>query len=54
MEQWIPLLGEYGFPAAVTFYLLHRVEKKLDRINESILRQQHTLPEPVPRLEKQR
>ncbi|MGO4889473.1 YvrJ family protein [Anaerobacillus sp. MEB173] len=36
METWIPLLSEYGFPIVVTLYLLHRVEKKLDLVNESV------------------
>ncbi|MBU8906508.1 YvrJ family protein [Desertibacillus haloalkaliphilus] len=37
MEVWLPLLSEYGFPIVVTLYLLHRVEKKLDAVNHSII-----------------
>ncbi|MFC4386561.1 YvrJ family protein [Gracilibacillus marinus] len=38
MEQtWIALITDVGFPVAVTFYLLHRVETKLDTLIESIL-----------------
>lgn len=36
MEMWIPLLSEYGFPVMVTLYLLHRIEKKLDLLNDSM------------------
>ncbi|OLO39007.1 YvrJ family protein [Alkalihalophilus pseudofirmus] len=38
MESWLPLLSEFGFPVVVTLYLLHRVEKKLDLVNQSIQR----------------
>ncbi|SDN60805.1 YvrJ protein family protein [Alkalicoccus daliensis] len=37
MEFWIQVLGEFGFPVTITFYLLYRMEKKLDTINRSIL-----------------
>ncbi|MBU9723253.1 MULTISPECIES: YvrJ family protein [Bacillaceae] len=37
MEAWLSLVGDYGFPIAVTFYLLHRVEKKLDQLNQSVM-----------------
>lgn len=40
METWIPLLTDVGFPIAVTFYLLHRIEGKLNLLIESI----HGLP----------
>lgn len=36
METWIPLLTDVGFPIAVTFYLLHRIEGKLNVLIESI------------------
>jgi hypothetical protein len=36
MELWIPLISEYGFPVVVTLYLLHRIEKKLDILNDSV------------------
>lgn len=36
MELWIPLISEYGFPVMITFYLLHRIEKKLDLLNDSL------------------
>ncbi|MBM7097674.1 YvrJ family protein [Bacillus sp. H-16] len=36
MDVWIRVIGDYGFPAAVTFYLLYRMEKKLDQINQSV------------------
>ena len=37
MDIWLSVLGEYGFPVAVTFYLLYRIEKKLDQLNHSVL-----------------
>ncbi|OIJ14282.1 MULTISPECIES: YvrJ family protein [Anaerobacillus] len=36
MEIWIPLISEYGFPVMITLYLLHRIEKKLDTLNDSM------------------
>lgn len=36
MEDWIGLITELSFPIAITFYLLHRIEGKLDILNESI------------------
>ncbi|MDC3417557.1 YvrJ family protein [Aquibacillus salsiterrae] len=36
-EAWLSLVTDVGFPAAVTFYLLQRVETKLNTLNESIL-----------------
>ncbi|WP_084287967.1 YvrJ family protein [Paucisalibacillus globulus] len=41
MDNWISLITEVGFPIAVTFYLLHRIEGKLNTLIESI----HALPE---------
>ncbi|MDY0394034.1 YvrJ family protein [Virgibacillus halophilus] len=41
MEAWISIIKDIGFPIAVTFYLLHRVEGKLNQLIESI----HALPE---------
>ncbi|MDG5789217.1 YvrJ family protein [Evansella sp. AB-P1] len=37
MELWMNMIGEYGFPIAVTFYLLYRIEKKLDQLNQSVI-----------------
>lgn len=36
MEAWIQFVTELSFPVAITFYLLHRIEGKLDVLNESI------------------
>lgn len=41
MEAWISLVTEVGFPIVVTFYLLHRIEGKLNDLINSI----HALPE---------
>ncbi|MDY0409426.1 YvrJ family protein [Virgibacillus soli] len=40
VESWISFVAEVGFPVAVTFYLLHRIEGKLNKLIESI----HALP----------
>jgi len=40
METWITFIAEVGFPIAVTFYLLHRIEGKLNQLITSI----HDLP----------
>jgi len=36
MESWMTWLPEVGFPVVVTFYLLHRMEGKLDMLISSI------------------
>ncbi|WP_408010682.1 YvrJ family protein [Pseudalkalibacillus sp. A8] len=36
MEQWISMMSEFGFPVVVTLYLLHRIEPKLESLNQSI------------------
>ena len=41
MDHWVALLTDVGFPIAVTFYLLHRVEGKLDVMIETL----HQLPD---------
>ncbi|WP_188455206.1 YvrJ family protein [Virgibacillus oceani] len=40
MEAWMSFVTEVGFPIVVTFYLLHRIEGKLNTLIESI----HALP----------
>ncbi|WP_035712237.1 YvrJ family protein [Salibacterium aidingense] len=32
MEMWLNAAGEYGMTAVIAFYLLHRMEKKLDTL----------------------
>ncbi|HLS09626.1 YvrJ family protein [Lentibacillus sp.] len=41
METWVSFITEVGFPIMVTFYLLHRIEGKLNDLIASI----HALPE---------
>ncbi|UOQ87031.1 YvrJ family protein [Gracilibacillus salinarum] len=36
-ETWTTLITDLGFPVAVTFYLLHRIETKLNTLIESIV-----------------
>ncbi len=37
MESWMSLISDVGFPIVVTLYLLHRIEQKLDTLNDTIL-----------------
>jgi hypothetical protein len=43
MEQLLSFIQDVGFPIVVTFYLLYRVETKLDDVIHSI----QTLPERI-------
>lgn len=43
MESWLAIITDVGFPIAVTFYLMHRLEGKMDLLIESI----HTLPSSI-------
>lgn len=36
MDIWFTAAGEYGVTAAIAFYLLHRMEKKLDTLIEAV------------------
>ncbi|WP_431807953.1 YvrJ family protein [Lysinibacillus sphaericus] len=37
MEQWLTMLSDIGFPILMSFYLLNRVEVKLDAIHDVIV-----------------
>ncbi|MGE7918340.1 YvrJ family protein [Viridibacillus sp. NPDC093762] len=37
MEQWLTFIQEIGFPIVVSFYLLHRVESKLELIHDVLV-----------------
>ena len=37
MEQWLTLVQEIGFPIIVAFYLLFRIENKLEAIHTALL-----------------
>lgn len=34
--EWVQIIGNFGFPVAITVYLLVRFEGKIDRLRESI------------------
>jgi hypothetical protein len=34
--DWLSLISEVGFPILVTFYLLNRMETKIDQLSQSI------------------
>jgi len=36
MEQWWTWISEVGFPIVVTFYLLHRIEQRLDNVTKTL------------------
>ncbi|TGA98432.1 YvrJ family protein [Sporolactobacillus shoreae] len=40
MDVWLPIVRDVGFPAVVTFFLLYRIEGKLDELIQSV----RTLP----------
>jgi len=34
--EWISIMGNFGFPIAITIYLFFRFEKKLETLESSI------------------
>ncbi|WP_100487065.1 YvrJ family protein [Sporolactobacillus pectinivorans] len=36
MDVWLPIIRDVGFPAVVTFFLLYRIEGKLDELIQSV------------------
>lgn len=34
--DWMAMISEVGFPVMVTFYLLNRMETKIDQLSNSI------------------
>lgn len=37
MNEWLTVIQEVGFPIFVSFYLMHRVETKLQMIHEALI-----------------
>lgn len=37
MEIWMEFIQKIGFPIVISFYLLHRVEMRLQAIHEALL-----------------
>jgi len=37
VSMWISLIGNFGFPIAITVYLFIRFERKLDKLEASIM-----------------
>ncbi|QTD42094.1 YvrJ family protein [Sporosarcina sp. Te-1] len=37
METWLTFIQEIGFPVFVSFYLLHRLELKLEAIHDVLI-----------------
>ncbi|CAM4229125.1 YvrJ family protein [Lacicoccus alkaliphilus] len=42
--DWIPLVSDVGFPVVITFFLLHRMERKLDDLIITIRQLQNVTP----------
>lgn len=42
MEEWVLFIQEIGFPIFVSFYLLHRLETKLEAIHTVLLKNSET------------
>lgn len=38
MEQIVSLIGNVGFPIAITLYVLMRLEAKMEKLNENIVK----------------
>jgi len=34
--DWVSLISQVGFPILITFYLLNRMETKIDQLSQSI------------------
>ncbi|QCR32621.1 YvrJ family protein [Lysinibacillus sp. SGAir0095] len=41
MEEWVRLIQEIGFPIVVSFYLLYRIETKLEAIHTALISMNH-------------
>ena len=41
MDQWIAILQEVTFPIFISFYLLYRIETKLEAIHTSLVSLHH-------------
>lgn len=41
MEEWVKLVQDIGFPILVSFYLLYRIETKLDAIHSALISMNH-------------
>lgn len=37
MPIWVSIIGNFGFPIAITIYLFIRFEKKIDKLEKLIL-----------------
>jgi len=48
VDQLLPFIKEVGFPVVVTFYLLHRIESKLDSVIDSIQMLPHSMKAEPP------
>ena len=43
MEQFLTGIANYGFPIAISWFLLSRMEAKIDKLNANIEELAHTL-----------
>ena len=45
MDEYIQIISNVGFPIAITLYLLTRFEKKLEKLDKSIMKLEDTINE---------
>jgi len=43
MPQWVMILGNFGFPIAITVYLFLRFEKKIEKLESVIVQLNETI-----------
>ncbi|MGM9944570.1 MAG: YvrJ family protein [Lysinibacillus sp.] len=43
VPQWITLVGNFGFPIAITIYLFLRFEKKIEKLEDVIIQLNDTI-----------
>ncbi|RSL32714.1 YvrJ family protein [Salibacterium salarium] len=54
MEMWLSAAGEHGVSAVIAFYLLHRVEKKLDILIYTIQAKPGSLTSAIPSIPEEK
>ncbi|WP_100331797.1 YvrJ family protein [Bacillus xiapuensis] len=45
LPQWISIIGNFGFPIAITIYLFMRFEKKLEKLELVIVQLSEVIKE---------
>ncbi|MGP4074221.1 YvrJ family protein [Piscibacillus sp. B03] len=37
VSSWVSIIGNFGFPIAITIYLFSRFERKLDQLEKAVI-----------------